>query len=192
MNNRVQIFNNDELNLQVRTILNEDGSISVNAEDTAIGFGWYRTEVKNGREYLSIRWATLNGFCKELGFANLLAKDDYIPEGLFYMLGMKANNERAVKFQKWIAMDLLPTLRKTGTYSTNTTYQYALPPATFEGAANLSRVIERVMKLEGAYPHEIAMVVKSVCSQAGIDLLDCFVKIPAYEQLSVFNDVLLN
>lgn len=45
--NELQIFNNEELGLSVRTILNDDGSISVNAEDTAIGFGWCRTEVKN-------------------------------------------------------------------------------------------------------------------------------------------------
>lgn len=37
--NDLKIFNNEELQLQVRTIQNEDGSISINAEDTAIGFG---------------------------------------------------------------------------------------------------------------------------------------------------------
>lgn len=115
-----------------------------------------------------------------------------IPEGDMYRLITASKLPSAQEFELWVFDEVLPTLRKTGTYSTNTTYQYALPPATFEGAANLSRVIERVMKLEGAYPHEIAMVVKSVCSQAGIDLLDCFVKIPAYEQLSIFNDIILN
>lgn len=116
----LKLFENKELGLQVRTIVNEDGSISVNAEDTATGFGWYKTELKNGKEYVSIRWATLNGFCKEFGFDNKLAKDDYIPESLFYMLGMKANNEKALKYQKWIAIDVLPSLRKTGTYSIKT------------------------------------------------------------------------
>lgn len=32
------------------------------------------------------------------------------------MLGMKAGNERAMKYQKWIAMEVLPSIRKTGTY----------------------------------------------------------------------------
>ena len=41
MNKQVQIFKNQRLNLQIRAIKNQDGSISVNAEDTAIGFGWY-------------------------------------------------------------------------------------------------------------------------------------------------------
>ena len=114
--NELQIFNNEELGLSVRTILNDDGSISVNAEDTAIGFGWCRTEVKNGKEYRSVMWARMNGFLKEMGFAHECAKDDYIPESLFYRLGMKANNAVADKFQNWLAMEVIPSIRKTGSY----------------------------------------------------------------------------
>lgn len=110
--NELQIFNNEELGLSVRTILNNDGSISVNAEDTAIGFGW--TQEKNGAVY--VRWETLNGWCKTFGFPNSLGKDDYIPESLFYRLGMKANNAVADKFQNWLAMEVIPSIRKTGSY----------------------------------------------------------------------------
>lgn len=117
--NNFKIFNNKEIGVSARTILNEDGSISVNAEDTAIGFGWTQTQTKNGKKYTSIRWETLTGYCKEFGFPNKLGKDDYIPESLFYRLGMKANNERAEKFQNWLAMEVIPQLRKTGTYSLN-------------------------------------------------------------------------
>lgn len=112
----LQIFNNEELGLSVRTILNDDGSISVNAEDTAIGFGWCRTEVKNGKEYRSVMWARMNGFLKEMGFAHECAKEDYIPESLFYRLGMKANNSVADKFQNWLAMEVIPSIRRTGSY----------------------------------------------------------------------------
>ena len=108
----LQIFNNEELGLSVRTILNNDGSISVNAEDTAIGFGW--TQEKNGAVY--VRWETLNGWCKTFGFPNSLGKDDYIPEPLFYRLGMKANNAVADKFQNWLAMEVIPSIRRTGSY----------------------------------------------------------------------------
>ena len=114
--NELQIFNNEELGLSVRTILNDDGSISVNAEDTAIGFGWCRTEVKNGKEYRSVMWARMNGFLKEMGFAHECAKEDYIPESLFYRLGMKANNAVADKFQNWLAMEVIPSIRRTGSY----------------------------------------------------------------------------
>lgn len=114
--NELKVFNNEELGLEVRTILNEDGSISVNAEDTARGFGWTQIQTKNGKKYISVRWETLNGYCKAFGFPNLLGKDDYIPESLFYRLGMKANNAVAEKFQNWLALEVIPSIRKTGGY----------------------------------------------------------------------------
>lgn len=119
MTNKIEIFNNEELNLQVRAFLNPDGSISINAEDTAIGFGWFKSELKNGKEYTSIRWKRMNDFSKECGFDHKWSKDDYIPESLFYMLGFKAENERAVKYQQWLAIDVLPSIRKHGAYMTN-------------------------------------------------------------------------
>ena len=115
----VQLFVNKDLELEVRAIKNEDGSISVNAEDTAKGFGWIKTEFKGTKKYTSIRWETLNNYCKEFGFDNKLAKDDYIPESLFYLLGMKANNDIAKKFQMWLATDVLPSMRKYGMYATD-------------------------------------------------------------------------
>lgn len=65
-----------------------------------------------------------------------------------------------------------------------TTYEYTLPPSAFESATNAGRLLERIMKMEGACPHEIAIVVKEIFRQANIDIPDCFIKIPAYEQLS--------
>lgn len=112
----IQIFNNEQLKLQIRTIQNGDGSISINAEDTAIGFGWSFTENKKGKNYTSIRWGVINGYCTEFGFCNKLQKDDYIPESLFYMLGMKASNKVAHDFQKWLATEVIPSIRQTGAY----------------------------------------------------------------------------
>ncbi|HAT4125198.1 TPA: hypothetical protein I9Z60_001546 [Clostridium perfringens] len=105
-------FKNEDLAIGVRTIKNDDGSISINAEDTVIGFGWI--EIKNNKVYP--RWRTINTFIKELGFSQEVAKDDYIPESLFYLLGMKANNEVAKKFQTWLAVEVIPTIRKSGQY----------------------------------------------------------------------------
>lgn len=113
----VVVFQNEDLDLQIRTILNDDGSISFNAEDTAIGFGWEKTEYKNGKPYKNVRWQRMNKFSAECGFDHMWSKDDYMPESLFYMLGMKASNERALKYQKWIAIDVIPSIRKTGSYN---------------------------------------------------------------------------
>lgn len=108
----LKIFENEEIGISVRTMLNDDGSISINVEDTAIGFGW--TQEKNGKIY--VKWERINGHCQEFGFSPLLGKDDYIPESLFYRLGMKANNSNAEKFQNWLAMEVIPSIRKNGGY----------------------------------------------------------------------------
>lgn len=119
MTNKLEIFKNEELKLQVRAFLNPDGSISINAEDTAIGFGWVQTQIKHGKEYTSVRWERMNGFSAECGFPHKWGKDDYIPESLFYMLGFKAENNCAIKYQQWLAFEVLPSIRKHGAYMTN-------------------------------------------------------------------------
>lgn len=120
-------FTNKDLGLQVRTITNEDGSISINAEDTAIGFGW--TQTKNGKIYP--KWERVNGYLEELGFSPQVGKDDYIPESLFYRLGMKANNKVANAFQNWLAMEVIPSIRKHGAYMTDDTIEKALTEPDF-------------------------------------------------------------
>ena len=112
---KVQLFVNKELELEVRAIKNEDRSISLNAEDTAIGFGWY--QIKNNKKYP--KWERVNGFISEFGNSPLVGKDDYIPESLFYLLGMKANKDVAKKFQMWLATEVLPSMRKYGMYATD-------------------------------------------------------------------------
>ena len=121
-NNQLQVFKNEELGLQTRVIQNEDGSISINAEDTAIGFGW--TQVKNSKIY--VKWERMNKFISDLGFSPQVGKDDYIPESLFYLLGMKAENDVAKKFQQWLAVDVIPSIRKHGVYMTSDTIEKLL------------------------------------------------------------------
>lgn len=109
---QIETFSNTELKINVRTIKFEDGTIGINAEDAAKGFGW--TRIKNEKEY--IMWDRLNDFLSEVGFPHKCGKTDYIPESLFYMLGMKANNKTAQDFQKWLAMVVIPSIRQTGGY----------------------------------------------------------------------------
>lgn len=112
MDKQLELFKNEKLKLQVRVIQNDDGSISVNAEDIAIGFGWY--QIKNAIKYP--KWERINGFLKEFGFSPQVGKDDYIPESIFYLLGMKASNKVAKDFQIWLANDVIPSIRQTGGY----------------------------------------------------------------------------
>lgn len=130
MKNEVQEFVNEKLGLKIRCIQNEDGSISMNAEDTAIGYGWNRE--KNNKIY--VMWDRFNNFCKELGFPHLCGKDDFIPESIFYLLGMKASNESAKRFQMWLATEVIPSIRKHGAFiadSENVDEKYVLNELKF-------------------------------------------------------------
>ncbi len=67
----------------------------------------------------------------------------------------------------------------------NVAYQYPLSPSAMESATNAGRLFERIMRRECASPHEVAYVVRNLFSQAGIDVPECAVKVPAYEQLEL-------
>lgn len=111
-NLEIMEFVNDNNGMSVRTILNTDGSVSMNVEDTAIGFGW--TAIKNDKQY--VRWDRINAYVQDIGFSPVVGKDDFIPETLFYLLGMKAQNDRAREFQMWLAKDVIPSIRKHGAF----------------------------------------------------------------------------
>ena len=46
-------------------------------------------------------------------------RPEFIPENIFYRLAMKARNEVAEKFQAFVADEVIPSIRRTGSYSKN-------------------------------------------------------------------------
>lgn len=84
-------------------------------EAVARGLGF--TQEKNGVEY--VRWETIKSYLNEIGFSQLLGKEDFIPENIFYRLAMKAKNETAEKFQALVADEIIPSIRKHGIYATD-------------------------------------------------------------------------
>lgn len=88
-------------------------------EAVARGLGFTQVQNKNGVEYTSIRWETINRYLEEVGFPNKLGKEDFIPENIFYRLAMKAKNETAEKFQALVADEIIPSIRKHGIYATD-------------------------------------------------------------------------
>lgn len=105
-----------------------------------------------------------------------------INESGLYSLIFGSKLETAKKFKRWVTSEVLPAIRKTGTYSIDTTFQYPVTPAAMESATNAGRLLEKVMRNEGIPPHIIAMAIKSIFQQAGIELPEYVVRIPAYEQ----------
>lgn len=94
-----------------------DGTAYLKLDTVARGLGFTQTQVKGGKEYVSIRWETVFRYLDEIGFPSKLGKDDFIPENIFYRLAMKAKNEAAESFQAKIADEVIPAIRKTGGYN---------------------------------------------------------------------------
>lgn len=104
----------------------QDGVAHLHIEDAARGLGFEKTESKNGVDYKSIRWAIVEGYLKDFGFRQEAVEsgnphDYYIPENIFYRLCMKAKNDVAEKFQAKVADEIIPSIRKTGSYSVTQT-----------------------------------------------------------------------
>lgn len=96
--------------------VDEQGTVHIKAGDVARGLGFVSREFKNGKEYVSVRWSVVKKYLSEFGFLQEVAEDSFIPENMVYRLAMKANNETAQKFQAKLADEILPQIRKTGTY----------------------------------------------------------------------------
>lgn len=92
-----------------------NGVAYLDLETVARGLGF--VQIKNNVEY--VRWETVNGYLADLGFPNKVGKNNFIPENIFYRLAMKAKNETAEKFQAKVADEVIPSIRRTGSYSVN-------------------------------------------------------------------------
>lgn len=113
MVNQIQTFTNAEFgSIRVREIA--DREIEVNLEDAARGLG-FTFVAKSGNAV--IRWNRVEEYLTEIGYTGTVSKDAYIPERIFYRLAMKAKNDRAIRFQIWLA-DVAHDVRKHGAYLT--------------------------------------------------------------------------
>lgn len=110
----------------VRGYVDKTNTVHLNLEDVARGLGWTKVEIKNGKEYESIRKARILKYLEDFSFFDHeWSKDknpyeyvlpEYIPENIFYKLCMKANNTLARAFQDKVADEILPSIRKNGYY----------------------------------------------------------------------------
>lgn len=106
--NKLQIFSNPEFG-SIRT-LDEDGKVLFAATDVAKALGYSNPHdaISKHCKGVAKREALTNGGVQELNF---------IPEGDVYRLITHSNLPDAEKFERWLFDDMLPTLRKTGSYS---------------------------------------------------------------------------
>lgn len=109
----------------------KDGTAYLNAGDVARGFGFTKTETKNGVKYESVRWARVNEYLSSFGFRPNVGEDDFLPENMVYRLGFKASNEVAQKFQAVLADEVLPAIRRHGAYMTDQALERAITEPDF-------------------------------------------------------------
>ncbi|WP_010691494.1 BRO family protein [Fructobacillus fructosus] len=107
MANEVKVFDN----LKVKE---ENGQILFDAETVAKGVG-ITTVAKSGNEV--VRWSRLNQYLGLSTSGQLVKRGDFITEPQLYKLAIKANSPQAEKFQDWVTSEVLPSIRKTGSYS---------------------------------------------------------------------------
>ena len=91
----------------------KDGTVFLWLEDVARGLGFTRTAA-SGNEV--VRWDRVDSYLSELGMPTC-GHDCYIPENIFYRLAMKAKNETAERFQALVADEIIPSIRRTGSYT---------------------------------------------------------------------------
>ncbi len=121
----------------------ENGEVLFDVEQVAKSLGIART--KNNKMY--VRWDRVNSYLPRN--SPQVGKGDLIPEPLVYKLAFKASNELAEAFQDWLAIEVLPSIRKHGAYMTDQVLEQAITKPEF-AIGILTKLKEEKEKLAAA------------------------------------------
>lgn len=116
----LQNFTNGIFNLDVKV---EGENILFSAEQVAKTLG-LTTVAKSGNEV--VRWSRVSKYLSQQ-----VGKSDFISEPMVYKLAFKANNAVSEKFTDWLAVEVLPAIRKHGAYMTNEVIEKTLTSPDF-------------------------------------------------------------
>lgn len=116
--NEIKTFSNDMFSILIKQD-NENNLFDLETVAKSLGF----TQFKNGKQY--IRWETINKYLGKY-LSQEVGKGDFIPEPMVYKLAFKAGNSTAEKFQDWLAIEVLPAIRKHGIYATDNVIENTL------------------------------------------------------------------
>ncbi|PED27274.1 phage antirepressor Ant [Bacillus thuringiensis] len=121
----------------------ENGEVLFDAEQVAKCLGIAR--MKNDKVY--VRWDRLNSYLPKR--SPQVGKGDLIPEPIVYKLAFKASNDIAEQFQDWLAIEVLPSIRKHGAYMTDQVLEQAVTNPDF-AIGLLTKLKEEKEKLAAA------------------------------------------
>lgn len=148
---------------EVRTLVGEDGGIWFVAKDAAVALG-YRDPDQAVRKHCK-RFMT-----SPVESTGQVRHLKIIPEPDLYRLVMKSNLPSAEKFENWVFEEVLPSIRRTGTY----TRDENAPIDPFMASLNAMEELDRAMQvLTLTKGQKIKLLHLSMKSQKlGIDNID--------------------
>lgn len=173
----LQIFNNPEFG-EIRT-LEINGEPWFAGKDAAIALGY-----KNPRQALATNVDEEDKGVHRMDTPSGIQEMIIINESGLYSLILSSKLPTAKKFKRWVTREVLPTIRKHGTYTAPG--KSRIPEGiSLGGLARLLSVTRRIMIDMGSSPVEIGAVARGLYETCGIPLHEAFSnQIPG--QLSLF------
>lgn len=96
-----------------------------------------------------------------------------INESGLYKVILRSDKPEAKKFTRWVTHEVLPAIRKTGTYTVS---PYKPKASSVGEVIKLIEATRSMMEEQGCEATDIAKAVKQICDQFNIVLPDFFVK----------------
>lgn len=168
----IKIFENAEFG-QVRTVM-IDGEPWFVGKDVAVALG-YEKPTDTVRKHVDKEDRGIS----EMETPSGMQETTIINESGLYSLILRSKLESAKKFKRWVTAEVLPTIRKTGTYETKIN-SVEIPIGE---VASYLKAMDRVANRQNLAPYKIAANFKKVSEQFGIQLTADFVKVPDYRQM---------
>lgn len=159
--NKIQVFEKEEFG-KVRTLM-RDGEPWAVGKDVAEALG-YKNPQEAVRMHVDPEDKGVSKTLTPRGEQDITL----INESGLYSLILSSKLPKAKEFKRWITSEVLPALRKTGSYGT------AKAPDT-AGTVALIESLRKIMESQRSHPVEIAHMAKSLCEQAGIALPEDFI-----------------
>lgn len=170
MENKIQVFENPEFG-EVRTLA-IDGEPWAAAIDVAKALG-YKEPQKAIRTHVDPEDKGVSKMDTPGGNQEVVI----INESGLYSLILSSKLPKARAFKRWVTSEVLPTLRKTGSYSVKPEPPVFEPKRTSVGEiASLLLQIRQIQKAQGTTSRKIAFTAQRLCEQFGIELPEDFVE----------------
>lgn len=170
MENKIQVFENPEFG-EVRTLA-IDGEPWAAAIDVAKALG-YKEPQKAIRTHVDPEDKGVSKMDTPGGNQDVVI----INESGLYSLILSSKLPKARAFKRWVTSEVLPTLRKTGSYSVKPEPPVFEPKRTSVGEiASLLLQIRQIQKAQGTSSRKIAFTAQRLCEQFGIELPEDFVE----------------